>query len=64
MSKIIKQCSCGRKYDLFSFLSLPIPGNGKSISYIEYEGELCIDIWRNCSCGSTIAIFPEECIDF
>lgn len=43
----IKLCSCGHVYKRAQFVALPQPPNG---------GEAMGLLWRNCACGSTIAM--------
>lgn len=52
--KPFKVCSCGKKYGVASFASLPYPVSGYGLT-TNYEGGLFY--WRNCTaCGSTICV--------
>lgn len=56
----LKRCRCcNKQYSLVSFLSLPIPKYG-NISFFKDKEGICITVFRDCSCGSTIAILLES----
>lgn len=48
MANVIKKCSCGKTYTREQWAKLKLVGHGQGLEY------------RNCTCGSTIAIEIEE----
>jgi hypothetical protein len=61
--KIVKRCSCGRAFSLAQFRALE-RASGGLFSREVYDDvsppEVVVLEFRNCTCGSTIAISIEE----
>ena len=61
---ILKQCCCGREYEVFDFLGLPAPKKG-SLYWVtdgleEDAPEELFGVMRNCHCGSTMMVGVDE----
>ncbi len=59
-SQIIKKCGCGRVYSRDIFLALPIASSeccpSGTQEDVDDNGKPVLLVFRNCWCGSTIAI--------
>lgn len=53
---ILKQCCCGREYEVLDFLGLPAPKKG-SLYWVDEE---LFGVMRNCQCGTTLAVGVGE----
>lgn len=53
----MKQCGCGQVYSIAQFLALGLPSNGVGETRdTDYDGTPLLQIWRNCTCGSTLML--------
>jgi len=56
------RCACGKAYTLAEWLALPSPPSGDRSIFDEEDPEAPVLLYRNCSCGSTMALEGERVV--